>query len=281
MTDFVQNEIFCSICNLPFASKNKLFKHLALHGYVGQKLEKIALIIGWKSNVISDSRQWKKECNTNHSWVEGDDRVENALWTALKVTDGVDSLADESNVSGKPKGFSRGSSCAQRASYLLSREESCHGVCDVICIPVRPCADREHWLGAINSALPDDVRVLSRISLPRNGVDFHAEASSSQRRYEYMVPLAVLFDPTLHTSASSPLTDDEETVNQYRIPMSDIIASPLPSLSLASEVIGGEDEDAHESLGDGHRLPEGHCGGHGQGDLLQKTQSRTALKCSV
>ena len=37
----------------------------------------------------------------------------------------------------RPKGYSRCSSSAQRASYVLGVEDSCHRACDVICYQVR------------------------------------------------------------------------------------------------------------------------------------------------
>ena len=38
----------------------------------------------------------------------------------------------------RPKGYSRCSSSAQRASYVLGVEDSCHRACDVICYQVLP-----------------------------------------------------------------------------------------------------------------------------------------------
>jgi hypothetical protein len=41
----------------------------------------------------------------------------------------------------RPKGYSRCSSSAQRASYVLGVEDSCHRACDVICYQVLPLSE--------------------------------------------------------------------------------------------------------------------------------------------
>ena len=184
----------CSICDSVFNSRNLLFKHLSIHGYIGEtKLEKVIILVGWIAPSIDDDEFWVKDGNLNHYWTEESDFVENSIWRAMNAFERKCDYKDA--FPEKPKGFSRGSGCAQRASFLMSEESSCHGLCDVFCFLSKSFeGSNESWLEAINYLLPPNVRILDRKSLPRLAAgDFHAESSCTQRRYEYVLPLEVLF----------------------------------------------------------------------------------------
>lgn len=186
--------IKCDLCNETFSSKNRLFRHLTVHGYDGgeggPKLEKICLLVGWISEKKIDDNTFMKDGNLSHVWTTENDRVENAIWVAIHLIDygiKVDNTI-------RPKGFSRGSGVSQRATHLLSDEPTCHGVCDVFCFMAKPCTllGEDAWVESLNTLLPKDIRVNGRIQLPKGAGDFHAESACTQRRYEYMIPLDII-----------------------------------------------------------------------------------------
>jgi len=106
----------CNICDSNFDSRNLLFKHLSVHGYTGDsKLEKVVILVGWIAPKIDDDEFWVKDGNLNHYWSEQMDFVETSIWRALNAFERKCDYQDA--VPEKPKGFSRGSGCAQRASF--------------------------------------------------------------------------------------------------------------------------------------------------------------------
>eukprot|EP01041_Mallomonas_annulata_P008441 gene8441-17406_t len=215
MADFAETSksvIACTLCTETFDSKNQLFKHLITHGYISSKLEKIVLLVGWKADNRNVVNNWKKEYNTNHSWTEEADNVEYAIWSAIHAVENGNKYGDA--IIERPKGYSRGSSCAQRACFLLSKEESCHGICDVLCMPSKPCLDKESWIESVNNILPQSVRVMDRITVPKGAGDFHAESVCSQRRWEYMVPLDILLplDTSISSNDNNNTVKNDETV---------------------------------------------------------------------
>ena len=58
--DSVPKPCVCNICQQPFASKSKLFKHLESHGYEGPntKPEKVVILVGWLAEYAPDEDEW-------------------------------------------------------------------------------------------------------------------------------------------------------------------------------------------------------------------------------
>lgn len=201
--------IICAHCDEKFTSKNKLFEHLSSHGVERESIRsirpgKIVLLVGWLSQIKEDDKnEWEMDGYLSHSWTEISDRIEDALFYAI---DEVDGNVDKTSTS---RGLSRASSCAQRASHLLQAEKTSHAVADVFCfqIPGKSKPKDTEWLDAVNSKLPSDIRVLEVYNLPSSFTDFHAEAACSQRVYEYVLPLNILFPPD---------SDNHEIQLEYR-----------------------------------------------------------------
>ena len=194
------NPVACEICKGTFPTRNSLFKHLKNHGFIDRdriKLEKSVLLVGWISEKRATDSAWLKDGNLSHKWSEEIDFIEKSIWQALCEYDKQNGFENGCDDRLSPKGYSRGSSCAQRASYLLGEEETCHGACDVLCFPANPTPDNEDiFIDKINILLPPNVRVHARFPLSSKGAsDFHAESTCSHRRYEYLLPLNVLFPP--------------------------------------------------------------------------------------
>ncbi len=96
---------------------------------------KIAMLVGWiaPESEAMDSEEWIKDGNLAYEAVNGpsasgelSNDLERLVWGAVKIVEG---LGDEAG--GRPRGFTRASSCALRGT-----EESCHGVADVLSMQV-------------------------------------------------------------------------------------------------------------------------------------------------
>ena len=88
--------------------------------------------------------KWIKEAPLNSTGFDAEaQHFESLLLQAVYKVDNCKSANDSLVIlSGdplmveRPKGYSRCSSSAQRASYVLGVEDSCHRACDVICYQV-------------------------------------------------------------------------------------------------------------------------------------------------
>ncbi len=107
------SSVVCNICNQEFSSKTKLFKHLEIHGFIGdssKESEKSVLLIGWLSSE-SDSNDWIKEGNLSHMWTIENSVIE-YISLAIQKVDNMVSVG-ESNKEYPLKGVSRASGCFQ------------------------------------------------------------------------------------------------------------------------------------------------------------------------
>lgn len=92
--------------------------------------------------------KWIKEAPLNSSGYDVEaQHFESLLLQAIYKVDNCKGIDETLNVIlenplilERPKGYSRCSSSAQRASYVLGVEDSCHRACDVICYQVRNAA---------------------------------------------------------------------------------------------------------------------------------------------
>ena len=90
--------------------------------------------------------KWIKEAPLNSAGFDVEaQHFESLLIQAIQMIDnpnktGIDLpqvILEHPLILERPKGYSRCSSSAQRASYILGVEDSCHRACDVICYQVR------------------------------------------------------------------------------------------------------------------------------------------------
>lgn len=120
----------------------------------------------------------------------GDGRVVEAqLWRAVDAARGVASglrghnaihcsYQDRSHIDG----FSRSS----------RTDAGVHAVSNLVCLNTEVLASGDSptaFVGRLNSALPSDVRVFARVSVP---TDFHARRFCDQRTYRYVLPASLL-----------------------------------------------------------------------------------------
>lgn len=214
----------CDICSEQFTSKTKLFKHLETHGFEGNnsKPVKVVLLVGWLSELQDENDGWVIDqnpsmCNFTDKQSE---TVEQALWRSIYAVENelssLEEISDDVKIE-RPKGFSRGTSCMQRSSLLLATEPTSHGCCDTFCFQVKRWLGKGgdiEWMDKVNSFLPAHIRVLHRIVLsPAGAGEFHAENSTSQRRYEYMIPLSLVMPPNLAMLPSIPIVRRQRTFN--------------------------------------------------------------------
>jgi tRNA U38,U39,U40 pseudouridine synthase TruA len=188
----------CALCNETFSSKNKLFKHLTVHGVTSKTSSslKVSILVGWVAPECSDTDEHVKDGTLHSRWMDEMDPAEEALW---KAVDHIEPASCVSQPGQRRKGFTRASSCESRASFVFGMERSCHAVCDVFCfsmcrnpdIPSIPALLLE-----LNAHLPPSVRALHMQELPKAvGTKLHAEYSCSQRLFEYLIPRRLLLPP--------------------------------------------------------------------------------------
>ena len=197
----------CDVCQEQFDSKNKLFKHLKTHG----------LLVGWKSksNKIKQNKGdiWIKDCildtKSKSIPVEEIEYVEQCLWNAIDHVEVEAELGSDIFVPGqRRKGFARSTSCAARASYLLSTEEY-SSVADLFCFQIHKNykLNDNQWLEIVNKHLPEHANMSIRVHqiqyLPNVASAFHAETNCSQRVYEYIVPYELIFNCNSSNSSNS------------------------------------------------------------------------------
>jgi tRNA U38,U39,U40 pseudouridine synthase TruA len=178
------------------ATKNKLFQHLQdVHSFERDsafiKPPKVSLVMGWLSNDAEEENGWMDGGFLRRGY---SDEVEQELWKAIDTVENIKTDFGEC-----PRGFSRGNGSAQRASHLLQSEATCHAVGDLFCFCLKKLGPPKtmEWVDRINAELPSHIRALQVYNMPTKYADFHAEQNCSQRVFEYIVPLAALFDTTL------------------------------------------------------------------------------------
>ena len=117
----------CSICQVEFSSKTKLFKHLQVHGYQGSsaKPDRVIVLVGWLADYCPDVDEWTTELGSA-SLVRDTvlDRVECALHRAIYAIENDIATLDDipaDVVIERPKGSSRASSVVQRSALLLGK----------------------------------------------------------------------------------------------------------------------------------------------------------------
>jgi tRNA U38,U39,U40 pseudouridine synthase TruA len=219
----------CAHCDEKFTSKNKLFDHLSSHGVERDSVRsirpgKVVLLVGWLSHVENDDEdQWEMDGHLSHAWTSHIDRVERELFHAI---DEIDGGVITDGTTSSSRGLSRASNCAQRASHLLQIEKTSHCVTDVFCfqIPGKSKPKDSEWLASVNSKLSSDIRVIEVYNLPTSMTEFHAEAACSQRVYEYVLPLHILFPPDNynnhnngHDTTDTSSDDNNESIKlEYR-----------------------------------------------------------------
>ena len=86
-------------------------------------------------------------------------------------------------------GYSRCTSTQSRTSVYLSQSDATPAAADVVCLPL-PDDGTSYTPEALNASLPPRLRVFA--CAPASGKKFHAELACTSRRYDYIVPLAVL-----------------------------------------------------------------------------------------
>lgn len=183
----------CEFCTESFPSKTKLFKHLSTHGVaVRGKATKLALLVGWISNLVEYQDRWIGE------QLLGSDRIIDSVAHSVeeclfRIIAGIDSqaglsLEEQRDADKKPKGYSRGTGTSQRVSLLFAAEPTTHSLCDTVCFSVYAQFTSEEWLSRIRACLPAHIAVHDTYLLLPGG-DFHAETDCTQRRYECLLPL--------------------------------------------------------------------------------------------
>jgi Mg2+ and Co2+ transporter CorA len=87
-----------------------------------------------------DSDIWEKDGNLNANWIvyESKDKVIESLLQAIKTVDEYKGDLDQ-----HVKGLSRSTSCAQRASYILTQELSCHASCETFAMQIKKLLGRD------------------------------------------------------------------------------------------------------------------------------------------
>lgn len=222
----------CTYCNAEFVSKNKLFQHLEVHGYNESngslKLRRVVILVGWiipPDNILNN---FTDECKSNENNIRetlfgtaivGLDHIERFVFPALHAVDNSttpDMLSDELKYS-RPKGYTRASRSTNTSSYTVGLEKSTHGLCDVISFQGKRFFKQQisseidsqesktpesltevefdssdEWIRLVNQFLPDHIRVFHRTCMPPEGFDFNTDNHSSQRLYEYMLPLKLV-----------------------------------------------------------------------------------------
>jgi tRNA pseudouridine(38-40) synthase len=246
--------LICEHCLQPAASKTQLFRHLErAHGYDHPfaKPVKVALLVGWLSEVTVDSREWVKEgvhAHADDSGFSAKDPVEQSIVTAVVALEsGVDyAMAAADSEGAKKVAFSRCAKTHHQASALLGIEPPTHGVGDVFVVSLkRAPASELQWLECLNRLLPDAVRVLFCRTLPCGGRTFNPEASCCQRRYEYIIPVRHLLAPTCAPS--------EDGLDKPLAPSVPAVAAPSSVGSTASATLDPASADA-ELLLQGRKL---------------------------
>lgn len=196
-------------------SNNKLFQHLvSSHGVERDSIHsvrpgKIILLVGWLSQIANDEEKgWEMDGHLSHAWTN-EDRVETELFHVIEQIDGGNisrnELQQQYSTLSSTRGLSRASSCAQRASHLLQIEKTSHCVTDVFCfqIPGKSKPKDQEWIDSVNALLSNDIRVIEVYNLSNSYSEFHAEAACSQRVYEYVLPLHILFPPFMMETAGA------------------------------------------------------------------------------
>lgn len=197
----------CTLCGAELTSKTKLFKHLEEeHGLDNGnvKPEKVVVLFGWKSLHLDDTEVWVKETNDIVIKDEATSSIETELSRAIST---FEKASPEELENGRLKGFSRASSCSQRASHALGMENSNHACCDTICFQstTRWRGQETIWLDGVNALLPAHLRVLSRVVLPSFVGELNAEQACTQRRFEYIIPLSVIMPKELAVPPEEPI----------------------------------------------------------------------------
>lgn len=182
--------VICSLCNERYTSRSKLFKHLEdSHGYISSKgkSQRALILFGWLSSVpVEEERdEWIKDSDINPTtppWTTPSDLLEAELFSAIESV----AAASPVRVTERPKGYSRSSTCSQRACHVVGMEPANHGLCDTILYQSKQRlapADVETWLDKVNALLPQYMRVLDRLIMPGGAFEFNAESNCSQRCY--------------------------------------------------------------------------------------------------
>lgn len=174
-----ENSFECIECHQTFSSRTKLFKHLEVHGVAGkERTEKFVILVGYKVDSllnVHESDVWVKDALLEHNWSSGSDDICGLIAKAIRKADSSVGDGSVSETKCSFKGWSRASSCAQRASYILGQEEGCHVSCEVFCMTHLKLLGRDagDWIDSVNSFLPSTIRVLSRQNLPTAAGEFH------------------------------------------------------------------------------------------------------------
>ena len=214
MSNFVESKasesvsatgIVCKECNEVLMSRNALYRHLETHGIQresihAEKPNKIILLVGWLSDAEHED-EWSIDGHLSHTWSVTADVIEKELWEAIDAIDGASDGARDT-----VRGLSRASGCAQRATHLLQMEPSCHCVTDVICFQLKKKSRPKDmaWLNAVNAKLPPHIRIIEVYNPPSICCEFHAESVCSQRRFEYVLPLDMLFPTPIAVDPNEP-----------------------------------------------------------------------------
>ena len=201
------------MCGENFTSKTKLFKHLSLFheyendNYKMHKTQRIALVFGWiATKVENEVNVWRKEMSLETT-VQVDEIEREILKTiySVETNTSINDVPKDEYLK-FPRGYSRCGRSGQLSSFSLGVEPNTSGCGDVICISVKridnPVKVNE-WVDNLNSILPLHIRIISRTNIPSTSVDWNAETSCTQRRYEYMIPLNLLMPKQLKFSESS------------------------------------------------------------------------------
>jgi tRNA pseudouridine(38-40) synthase len=211
----------CNICGETYESKTKLYKHLCIaHGwdnprYGNLKFQRVGLLIGWIAPFAADDDQdheiWLTEERKRDTVFV--DNIEKYLLQAIyAVENGLSSLdcVPATAYDRFPKGYSRCARSTQRSSFNLGIEPSTHGLADLVCMQLLRISDDyvDSWLTKVNGFLPEHITVHHRYEIPSAAVDFNAETSTTQRRYEIMLPLSALF-PDNAVGLKDDAADDE------------------------------------------------------------------------
>jgi tRNA pseudouridine(38-40) synthase len=189
MSAMVDNNYICDICHEKMSSKNQLFKHLQTHGIereVGWRYERVVILFGWKSlSATDEADEYRKGGSLKAFQTTMDEELDTSLWSAIAQVEGY-TITDRAS--------SRCGSSAGRASHMLGIEASCHGACDVFSCTLKrlPIPRSQKWVDDMNSHLPSFMHVMHIITLPDNGLNFHAESQCTQRLFEYVIPLEIL-----------------------------------------------------------------------------------------
>ena len=168
----------CSLCGVPFASKNRLFRHLrdsanpcgraaAAQGGVGvgaARKEKAMLVFAYGG--VSAAAAMERVCAA---------------------------AAAAAGCAVPTQGRTQATAVAARHCPALAQGEGCAALADVATLRLPHTADPRAFVSGMNAALRASgggtVRVLRRQKV---GLQFNAEADATRRRYEYVLPLSLL-----------------------------------------------------------------------------------------